>query len=133
MKSKFSKNWNSSKQPRKQKKYRANAPLHVRTDFLNANLSKDLREKYKKKTMRIKNGDSVRIMRGKFRGKTGKVNGIYNAQSKITIEGIQTNKRDGSKASVKIQPSNVQIKETSERSDSEVNKQNKDNEQNKSQ
>src|SRR3989338_176397 len=46
MKNKFSTKWKESKQPRKQRKYRANAPLHLRKKFVNVNLSKELRKKY---------------------------------------------------------------------------------------
>ena len=46
MKQKFSTKWNSSRQPRKQRKYLANAPLHLKRVLLSANLSKDLRKRY---------------------------------------------------------------------------------------
>ena len=42
MKKIFSKHWKSSKQPRKQRKYRAKAPLHIKRKLLNVNLSKEL-------------------------------------------------------------------------------------------
>ena len=47
MKNKWYKNWKSSKQPRKQRKYRRNAPLHIRNKMMRAPLSKELRDKYK--------------------------------------------------------------------------------------
>ena len=42
MKKKFSNAWIGSKQPRKQRKYRHNAPLNVRNKFLSSHLSKEL-------------------------------------------------------------------------------------------
>ncbi|MCX6748284.1 MAG: 60S ribosomal protein L26, partial [Candidatus Pacearchaeota archaeon] len=51
MKSKFSVNWLGSSQARKQRKYRANAPLHLRHKLMNANLSKDLRKKLGKRSI----------------------------------------------------------------------------------
>jgi len=42
MKQKFSTTWKASKQPRKQRKYSANAPLHIKRKMLSANLSKTL-------------------------------------------------------------------------------------------
>jgi large subunit ribosomal protein L24 len=109
MKNKFSKHWKESKQPRKQRKYRANAPLHIKRKLLSANLSKDLRKKYKKRNLPVVKGDVVKIMRGKFKKKTGKVTEVITGISKIKVEGIMVKKQDGSKANIKMQPSNVQI------------------------
>lgn len=115
MKKKFSTAWKSSKQPRKQRKYKANAPLHLKKKFVRVNLSKDLRKTKGKRTIQLKKGDVVKIMRGKFKGKTGKVLEIKLKESKVIIEGILIKKQDGSKANIKMQPSNLQIKELTER------------------
>ena len=109
MKKKFSKSWKSSKQPRKQRKYLANAPLHIRKKFLSVNLSKDLREKYGKRNIPVKKGDVVKILRGKFKKKQGKIKEVKLKISKVTVDGIQVKKQDGSKTDVKLQPSNLQI------------------------
>jgi len=109
MKKKFSKHWKSSKQPRKQRKYLANAPLHIRKKFLSVNLSKDLRKKYGKRNIPIKKGDVVKILRGKFKKKQGKIKEVKLKTSKVVVDGIQVKKQDGSKADVKLQPSNLQI------------------------
>lgn len=109
MKKKFSKAWIGSKQPRKQRKYRANAPLHIKRKFLRVNLSKELRKKYGKRNFSIVKNDKVKIMRGKFKGKQGKVLGVFTKIGKVSVEGIQIKKLDGSKADFKLQPSNIQI------------------------
>ncbi|HLA23163.1 MAG TPA: 50S ribosomal protein L24 [Candidatus Nanoarchaeia archaeon] len=111
MKQKFSKHWKASTQPRKQRKYRAKAPLHVIKRFLSANLSKDLRKKYGKRNLTLRKGDTVKVMRGKFRKKQGKILEIKLKTQKVTIEGIQITKKDGSKVNVRVQPSNLQIVE----------------------
>lgn len=111
MKRKFSTKWKASKQPRKQRKYSANAPLHLRKKFANINLSKELRKKHGKRNIQAKKGDTVKIMRGKFKGKQGKITGVRIKTSKIIVEGIQIKKQDGSKVNVKLQPSNLQIVE----------------------
>ena len=46
MQKEWSAHWKASTQPRKQRKYRWKAPLHVLGDFVRAHLSKDLRKKY---------------------------------------------------------------------------------------
>jgi large subunit ribosomal protein L24 len=111
MKRKFSTHWKGSSQPRKQRKYTANAPLHLKRKFLSVNLSKELRKKHDRRNVVAVKGDTVKIMRGKFRKKQGKIISIDTKSSKVTIEGITIKKQDGSKANVKIHPSNLQIVE----------------------
>ena len=109
MKRKFSKSWKSSKQPRKQRKYAANAPLHLKRKLLSVNLSKELRKKYSKRNIPLRKGDVVKIMRGKFKGKQGKVTEVKTKMEKIFIEKIQVKKRDGSSVNVPMKASNLQI------------------------
>ena len=109
MKKTFSKNWKSSKQPRKQRKYLAKAPLHIKKKQLSTNLSKELRQKYKTRNIELRKGDKVKIMRGKYKGKSGKINSVKIKMLKVYIEGIQIKKLDGSKAMVPLKPSNLQI------------------------
>lgn len=111
MKIKFKKSWKASSQPRKQRKYVAKAPLHIKNKLVSANLSEDLRKKHNMRNITLRKGDSVRIMRGKFRGKKGKVTKVLLKTSKIIIDGIQIKKKDGSKVDVKMEPSNLQIQE----------------------
>ncbi len=109
MKKEFSTHWKASKQPRKQRKYRAEAPLHLRRKMLGANLSKELRKKYSRRSFSLRKGDTVKIMRGEFEGKTGKIAGVNLVKLKVTIEGIQNTKKDGTKVNVIFDPSNLQI------------------------
>jgi large subunit ribosomal protein L24 len=109
MKKTFSTKWKSSSQPRKQRKYTAKAPLHIKRKFLNVNLSKDLRKKHNRRNIVVRKGDEVKVMRGKFKKKTGKIISIDVKTSKIKIDDIMIKKRDGSKVNVKIHPSNLQI------------------------
>lgn len=109
MKKEFSTKWIASKQPRKQRKYRANAPLHLKKKFVSVNLSKELRKKHEKRNVVVKKGDTVKILKGKFKGKSGKISKVLLKISKVTIDGIQASKQDGSKVALKMQPSNLQI------------------------
>ena len=115
MKKKFSTAWKASKQPRKQRKYIAKAPLHIKMKFMSANLSKELRKKQNKRNLPLKKGDVVKIMRGSFKKKQGKVTRINSRFQKVYIEGIQTKKRDGSKVNVPLKASNLQIIELASR------------------
>jgi ribosomal protein uL24 len=51
MKEAFSKKWKSSKQPRKQRKYRHIAPINIVRKFLSSPLSKELKIKYNKRNI----------------------------------------------------------------------------------
>ncbi len=107
----FSKGWNRSKQPRRQRKYIFNAPYHTRHKFLTAKVAEELSKKQGIKKIPIRKGDKVKILRGQFRGRTGKVSGVSLVDSKIFIEGLERTKIDGSKAPYPVTPSNVSITE----------------------
>lgn len=109
----FSAKWKASKQPRKQRKYRYNAPLHTRGKFLNATLSKALAEKHGERKERIRVGDKVRVMRGKYKGKEGKVEVLNLRKSTIKMTGVEVSKKDGSKAKVPLHASNLMITDLS--------------------
>ncbi|VVB61191.1 50S ribosomal protein L24 [uncultured archaeon] len=111
MKSIFSKTWKASKQPRKQRKYRHNAPIHVRRKFLSAHLSKHLRKEYGRRSAKLRTEDLVKILRGEFNGKEGKVQKIDLSKSFVFIEGITKKKSGGKEFQVPVHASNVQIVE----------------------
>ena len=111
MKSKFVKSWKSSKQPRKQRKYQRNAPLNIKHRFLSAMLSKQLKEKYKMRNIPVRKGDTVKLLIGQFKKKTGKVVKVFLKKTKVSIEGIELIKKDGSKVPYLVHPSNLMITE----------------------
>lgn len=95
--------------PKKQRKYIAVAPLHIKRKFLTARLSPELRKKHNIKRTPIRKGDSVRIMRGQFRGIEKKVDKIFTKKTKILIEDVKLQKADGTTSRYPIHPSNVMI------------------------
>lgn len=105
----FSTLWKASKKPTKQRKYLRNSPPHIKQKIMKANLSKDLKQKTNMKTLSPRKGDSVKIMRGSYRGKTGKVAKVKLKEMKIYIEGIERKKRDGTKVMPPIHASNLMI------------------------
>ncbi|MFH1133155.1 MAG: 50S ribosomal protein L24 [Nanoarchaeota archaeon] len=110
----FSPNWLSSKKPRKQRKYRANAPLHRKAAFLGAHLSKELRKKYGTRALRLRKGDKVKIMRGNFKGKTAKVEKVSIRRMVVFLTGIHNIRKDGSKNLIPFQPSNLLLTDVTE-------------------
>lgn len=109
MKQTFSTMWNASRQPRKQRKYVYEAPLHLRHRLLAAHLSKELRTKHARRSFPVTKGDKVKVMRGQYSGKEGKVERVDLKESKIFITGIERLKKDGSKSLYPITPSNLLI------------------------
>lgn len=97
-----------TKQPRKQRaRTMYTTDLHILKRNVHAHLSKSLIEKYKIRTFGVKVGDSIKIVRGTYFGKTGKVERINTRIPALFIEGIDTKKADGTKTKVSIHPSNV--------------------------
>lgn len=107
----WSKTWKASKLPKKQRKYVYLLPAHLKGKLLCAHLCKELRKKYSTRSIRIRKGDKVKIVRGQNKTKTGTVELVDTKNIKIYISGIEFTKRDGSKAKQPIHPSNVVIQE----------------------
>ena len=112
MRAKHSIAWIGSKQPRKQRKYRYNAPLHIKGKFLTAHLVKDLRGKYGLRSLRVRVGDKVRILRGQFKGREGKVERVDVKKSKLFVTKVDIVKKDGAtRVPYPIDASNIVIVE----------------------
>ncbi len=108
---KFSNHWKSSKQKRKQRKFRFNAPIHIRKKFLSVKLSKDLKTKYKKRNIIIKKGDKIKVLRGGFKKQVGKVVKVNTKNSTAFIENMQNIRKDGTKNFYPINISNLMLLE----------------------
>jgi len=106
---KFSINWKRSTQPRKQRKYRYNAPLHVKQKFMHVHLSSELRKKQGTRSMQVRKGDKVKVLRGKFRKQEGKVEQVQLKRERLFVTGFDYAKRDGTKVLVPLRPSNLMI------------------------
>lgn len=84
-------------------------PKHQRDKMLSAILADELREQYKKRTLRIVKGDSVMVMRGEYKGRGGKVEDIDTEHNTLHIEGFKRDKIRGGQVKVPIHASNVMI------------------------
>jgi len=98
----------TSSHPRKQRKFRYTAPLHVRSAFMGCRLSDDLTKKYGR-TARVVVGDTVRVMRGDHAGAEGKVREIDVKREQVTVEGVSVAKADGKEEPRPLHPSNLRI------------------------
>lgn len=109
VKNSFSTSWKRSSQIRKQRKYRYNAPLHIKQKFVHVHLSKELKEKYGLRNVQIRTGDKVRVLRGSFKKQEGKVEKVSLKQEKVIVTGLELIKKDGTKIPIKFTPSNLMI------------------------
>jgi len=98
-----------TKQPRKQRRFLYQAPNHVRHKLMSAHLSEELRKQYPFRSLPIRTGDVVTVMRGDHKGHTGKVIRLDHEKYRIYIEGLVRKKADGSEVPIPIHPSKVQI------------------------
>jgi large subunit ribosomal protein L24 len=105
----WSKEWKASEQPSKQRKYRRNAPQHVKDNMISANLSHELRGELDTRNIQLNLGDRVEVMRGDFSGSSGIVSNIDRDRQKVYINGLEVEKQDGTLREVAFKPSNLQI------------------------
>ncbi len=105
----WSKFWKSSTQKRKQRKYVHNAPLHVKHKMVGSALSKDLKKQYGIGALPVRVGDTVKVMRGDSKNKTGKVTRVSLSRVRVFVEGVEVTRVDGSKALYPVHPSNLSI------------------------
>jgi len=98
-----------SMMPRKQRKELFNAPLHKRRKWLSSHLEEKLLLKYDKRSISVIKGDTVKIMRGSFKGHEDKVARVDVRKRYLEIEGITMSKANGNKIAKPIHPSNVMI------------------------
>ncbi len=92
---KWSPHWKASKKPKKQRKYRHGAPLHIRHKLMSAHLSKELRKQYNTRALPIRKGDKVKVMRGQFAGVIGEVERVNLRQMKVIVKGAEFKAKAG--------------------------------------
>lgn len=79
-----------SAKPRKQRKFRFTAPMHKRQNFVNVHISKELSTKLgtKRRSIEVRKGDTVKVMAGDHKGKSGKVVDVNLRTGKIRVDGV---------------------------------------------
>ena len=85
------------------------ATFQTRSKQLGSALSKDLRKKYGKRSVRVNEGDSIKIVRGEFKGVDGKISKVSPQKNSVAIEGIKKEKTKGDKFDVYIHTSNLVV------------------------
>lgn len=82
---------------RKARKAHFSAPSNVRRRLMSAGLSKELRTKHKVRSMPVRKGDEVRIVRGTYANREGKILASYRKKWVIHIEKVTREKANGTK------------------------------------
>ena len=105
----------SSKQPRKQRKALHNMPIHQRKRWMTARFSQELQNKHNRKRLSVVKGDTVRVVRGEFKGVEGEVTTLDRTNGRLTIDGVTREKADGSTMFYPIHSSKVEITKIEEK------------------
>ena|SRR3989338_783809 len=105
----WSKSWKTSRNPGKKRKYQHNAPSHLRRKFVSAHLSKELIKKYSRRSIPLRKGDTVKIMVGDQKGKTGKITNLNLKRYKAYVDGITNLRKDGTQNPRVLEPSNLMV------------------------
>jgi large subunit ribosomal protein L24 len=99
----------STKSPRKQRRRVRYAALHERRNLLKCRLDEFLQEEYGLRSLVVKTGDLVKIMRGQFRDTEGKVTAVSHKKALVFLDNATITKADGKEAAVPIHPSNLML------------------------
>mgnify|MGYP006107559565 CR=1 FL=1 len=83
------------------------ATMKTASKQLSCALSKELRKKYGKRSIRILKGDTAKIIRGEFAGVDGKVTKISIPDRGVNIEGVKKEKLKGDKFDVYVRTTNI--------------------------
>ncbi|KAG5647269.1 60S ribosomal protein L26B [Asterophora parasitica] len=94
---------------RKSRKAHFSAPSSIRRKIMSSALSKELRAKHNARSLPVRKDDEVRIVRGKYKGREGKVTQVYRKKWVIHVDRVQRDKSNGAAAPIGIHPSNVVI------------------------
>ena len=92
---------------RNNQRYRASN--QVISKQIAAPITKELRKKYSRRSARIMIDDTVKVIRGEYKGITGKVSKISTENNSIAIEGNKKEKLKGDKIDIYIHVTNVII------------------------
>jgi len=98
-----------SSKPGKQRKFFFESALHLKRNSLAGHLSKELRKKTGRRNSTLRKGDTVKVLRGKHRGKEGKITKVNYKKGLVFIEKILRKKADGTEIPVGVHASKVVV------------------------
>jgi len=104
---KYNKAISSSRRKSRRDHFQAHSEL--RRKILSAPLSNDLQKKHSVRAVPVRKNDEVRVVRGSFKSREGKVVSVYRKKYIIQVEGIRREKNNGQTVMLGVHPSKVEI------------------------
>jgi len=98
-----------TKKPSKQRKSLYNSPMHMRRKQITSKLSKGLAKEMGRRSLGLRKGDEIKVMRGDSRGITGKVTKIDIKSTKVYVDTIKRKKVSGEEVQTPLHASNLMI------------------------
>lgn len=98
-----------SSKPGKVRKRQMACSKHLRAKLLGAHLSRELSAQYGTRSLCVRKGDRVRILRGDFAGHEDDVTEVDPERGFVYIKDVTQEKADGTKSFVPVRASNLQI------------------------
>ena len=98
-----------SKKPNKQRKYWKQMALHEQKKKLKGHLSKELRKELKKRSIGLRKGDEVKIMRGSHKGFRGKIARVERKNARVFIEKLARKKADGTEILLPVNAAKLMV------------------------
>lgn len=86
-----------------------NAPLHKKRKWISSHLAENLLLKYDRRNLPVVKGDTVKIMRGNFRGHEDKIVKVNVRDQTVEIEGVTITTAKGTKLAKPIHASTLLI------------------------
>lgn len=81
----------------------------AQTQSLRARLVDELRTKYARRTVRVRKGDTVKVLRGEYSGVEAKVTAVEAPSGRVSIEGVTREKIAGGTVPIQIHASKVMV------------------------
>ena len=94
---------------RKNRKRHFTAPSHIRRKMMSCPLSKELRDEHSIRSLPVRRGDRVKVMRGFYKGKEGRVKHVNRQRWSIWARGIKHELYNGKTVGIALNPSNCMI------------------------
>ncbi|CDW71975.1 60s ribosomal protein l26 [Stylonychia lemnae] len=98
-----------SSQRRKSRKAHFSAPSSIRRKIMSSHLNKELRTKYDVRSIPVRKGDVVKVMRGTGKGREGKVLTVYRKKWAVHVEKLTKEKSNGTQVQIPVHASNLLI------------------------
>jgi large subunit ribosomal protein L24 len=99
----------TSIKPRKQRYILYNAPLHKKRKWISSHLAENLLLKYDRRSVAVVKGDTVKVMRGNYRGHEDKISKVNVRDQTVEIEGATITTAKGTKIAKPMHASNLLI------------------------